>query len=408
MRKETIACILAVSNIRNDPRVTKEAQTLSRFGYQTIVVGVFESGLPARETADDYSIIRVKYFLYGAVVVFKKISKFFQRHEGPVSTKDRKISFFAWIAIALHLFLVNLSFVLIISRLNPSICHCSDLNTLPAGYMLHKRTKCQLIYDAHELWEDQLPNTPLWWKKICLWIENHVMRHVSALIAVNDFIGETIQKRNNFSSYSTILNCPPYRETKDNRSEFIALSMEKVFVLYQGRYDSARGLEELIQSAKFFADNVVLIMRGYGDTEPQLKVLVREMKLNEKVFFVPPVPMDKLVESAQGADIGVIPYLPQCLNNIHCTPNKLFEYMHAGLALLGSDLPELSDIIVKNNIGEVFIPGDMHSIAEHVNQMVADRDRLDRMKYKSFCIAKDKYNWQVEEGKLLSIYQNLK
>jgi len=126
-------------------------------------------------------------------------------------------------------------------------------------------------------------------------------------------------------------------------------------VLFQGRYEAFRGLEELVESARLLP-GVLLAFRGYGSLERYLVRKVKQAGLEDRVAFFAPVEMSDLVQAAAEADVGVIPYIPTCLNNRLCTPNKLFEYMMAGLAVVASDLPELARFINQEEVGALFDP----------------------------------------------------
>lgn len=81
--------------------------------------------------------------------------------------------------------------------------------------------------------------------------------------------------------------------------------------------------------------------------------------------------------------------------------------MMAGLAIAGSDLPELRNIIIGNNIGRVFDPTDPKDIARVINEMLTDKDLLSDMKNHSLKAARNKYNWEKESQKLIALYGKL-
>jgi len=103
----------------------------------------------------------------------------------------------------------------------------------------------------------------------------------------------------------------------------------------------------------------------------------------------------------------VIPYIPFCLNNRFCLPNKLFEYLMAGLAVVGSDLPELRKVIMGHNVGRVFNPEDPQDIARALNDLLEDEEQLARMKRNALHAVRAVYNWQAESVKLLKAYESL-
>jgi glycosyltransferase involved in cell wall biosynthesis len=196
----------------------------------------------------------------------------------------------------------------------------------------------------------------------------------------------------------TIMNAPPYLVASGHRMK----GREKI-VLYQGLYFPYRGLEQLIESARYL-ERGRIVLRGYGYWEPHLRSLVQHWSLQERVEFAAPVPMTELVKAAAEADVGVAPFLPVCLNTRFCLPNKLFEYMMAGLAIVGSDLPEMRRIIVGHELGGVFNPEHPREIARVLNDVLADDARLARAQSHALYWAKTRYNWEVESQNLLAVY----
>ena len=142
------------------------------------------------------------------------------------------------------------------------------------------------------------------------------------------------------------------------------IKSDKIIALYQGRYSPNRGLEQIVESAQYLDPNIELHFRGLGDEKllADLKQIARRIG-RSNVKFPPPVEMNDLVESAQTADIGLIAYLPVHIDNELCMPNKVFEYMMAGLALATSDLPELRRLIKTYHNGSTFNPYQPKNIA---------------------------------------------
>jgi glycosyltransferase involved in cell wall biosynthesis len=155
-------------------------------------------------------------------------------------------------------------------------------------------------------------------------------------------------------------------------------------VIYLGGYQKNRGIEELLASTTFFDKKIQLYFQGNG---------LEKYGRTSNVKIVPTVPPNMVVESLRDYDIGIVPYKPSSLNNMLATPNKLFEYMMAGLAVAASDLPEIKKIIVYDRVGELFDPEDPRDIARCINHMALDLKRLQTMKCNALRAAHDKYNW---------------
>ena len=150
-----------------------------------------------------------------------------------------------------------------------------------------------------------------------------------------------------------------------------------------------------------------LVLRGFGSLEKFLRDYVAKEGLQDVVRFDEPVAMKDVIKSASSSDIGIIPYRPVCLNNRFSTPNKLFEFMAAGTAIVASDLPELANVINTEDIGLVFEPGHSVEIARVINELAADPQRVTQMRKRALVAARERHNWSVEEQELLKVYTSL-
>jgi glycosyltransferase involved in cell wall biosynthesis len=112
------------------------------------------------------------------------------------------------------------------------------------------------------------------------------------------------------------------------------------------------------------------------------------------------------VAFAAGADVGLAPYLPVGLNNLLAAPNKLFEYLHAGLAVAGSDLVDIRRVVDEHRVGALFDAGDPASIATAVRSLVASPDELGAMRRRARQ-ASSRYTWDAQVGVLLDVYSRL-
>jgi glycosyltransferase involved in cell wall biosynthesis len=124
------------------------------------------------------------------------------------------------------------------------------------------------------------------------------------------------------------------------------------------------------------------------------------------VHFHAAVAQDKLLQYTQSADAGIIPYQATCMNNYYCTPNKLFEFIAAGIAILGNRLPEIHHIVTGNQLG---LTGNMNNageLAQLIDALFHNDEQLSTWKKNSF-IAQQQFAWRHEEKKLLQIFKDL-
>jgi len=378
----------------HDPRVYREAKTLASHDYQVTVFARRGNGLKSEEDLDNN--IKVKRF---------EIKNFNFIRFNPLEMIKETIP------------LVN-----ILASEKASVYHAHDLDTLLLVYLAAKKANAKLIYDSHELYLESTHKLirfsffknikykgKMFLSKLS---EKFVSRRVGAVITVNDSIADELSKRYKIKKPRVLLNVPmtTFTRTKELKRfhEMFNLGLDKKIVLFQGGITWERGVKQLIEAAKFFDDRIILVLMGpSGKLKYELPKLIKEMNLEKKIKMVDQVPLLETAYYTASADIGVIPYLNVCLNHYYCLPNKFFEYMHAGLPVAVSNFPEMSKIVEKNKIGVTFDPENPKDIADKINSIFSDKKKYEDMKTNALKAAKEKYNWEIESKKLLSVYEKV-
>jgi glycosyltransferase involved in cell wall biosynthesis len=106
------------------------------------------------------------------------------------------------------------------------------------------------------------------------------------------------------------------------------------------------------------------------------------------------------------ATIGIIPYLP-VPNHLVCLPNKLFEYMAAGVAVIASDFPHYRKVVESSNSGLLVNPERPQSLANAMLTLLEDSSLTKEMGSNGKKAFTKTYNWNSEEEKLLAFYKKL-
>jgi glycosyltransferase involved in cell wall biosynthesis len=292
----------------------------------------------------------------------------------------------------------------------PQALHAHDLNTLPVAAALARRLRLPLTYDAHELYPEISTLSP---REAATWrfLERHLASRADHTVTVCDSIAAELEQRYGVDRPTVLLNCPVGSGANGGsarkpppRGAFLSLCERKApLILYQGGFSPHRGLPALVRSAHELKRGTIVLM-GWGRLEDELRELIAREGLESRVRIVGPVPPGEVVAHAARATIGVIPYEPVGLNNTYTTPNKLFDYMAAGLPVAASRLPELTRFVEGGEIGLTFSPGDPTALAKAINEMLADPERYRRMRERAKDAARH-YTWEQEAPKLLALYE---
>lgn len=272
-----------------------------------------------------------------------------------------------------------------------------DLDTILPCLKISKWKKIPRIYDAHELFTElkeviTRPAVQKAWMKI----EKKAVPQFKRGYTVSESIAEEFKRRYNVN-YDTIRNVPLLKSLED-------IKQADKFILYQGAVNEARGLEYLIPAMQWV--NCKLVICGDGNFMQQLKKLISDYKLEKKVELTGMLSPDKLSEISQRAYIGVAVPEKEGLNQYLALPNKLFDYIHAGLPQVTVNYPEYQKINNQFEVAVLLEDISPEKIAAAINNLLADNVLYTKLKEN--CLkARGFFNWQQEEKKLLSIYQSI-
>jgi glycosyltransferase involved in cell wall biosynthesis len=298
-----------------------------------------------------------------------------------------------------------------------TVYHAHDLNTLPVAWLAARRDKAELVYDSHELYveRNKLNPSSKAWKWFQRKVEGFLIRRCDAVFTVNESLAGEMAKRYNIAMPGVIMNTPAKFTKADLallgngrlRSE-LNIPVERKLLLYVGAITFNRGLEELIQSLRHLPD-CFLVFMGYGNAKFKqgLAGHAEQTGVSDRFSFFGPVPTDRVIHYAAGADLGVAPIANACLSYYYCSPNKLFEYMNAGLPVIASNFPELEKVVLGHHIGLTFDPADPQDIARAARRILDDPELATLMRQNALSTA-GRYNWGNEAEKLVGIYGRLK
>ena len=364
--------VLVSNDLQHDQRVAKVCATLLELGFRITLVG--------RLLPD---------------------SKPFER---PYETRRFRLPFHTG---ALFYAALNVRFFFYLLFKRTDIIVANDLDTLFPAFVVARMKGKELVYDSHEYFTEAegLTNRPFP-KKVWLAIEGFVFPKLKHVITVNETIAG-IYRALYHVPVNVVRNVPMLREEVVAASrDTLGLPTDKRIVLLQGAYiDPDRGGMELAQSMEFLPDALLLIIGSGRDLE-NIKREVAKRKLEDRVRFIAKLPFSELQQYTAVADVGVSLDKPLHLNYAYSLPNKLFDYIHAGLPVLVSDLPELRRVVETYNVGAVVSKIEPQEIAVSLQQMF-DGGALPVWSKNALQAAKE-LNWQREQEVVKRVYAPLR
>lgn len=264
----------------------------------------------------------------------------------------------------------------------------NDLDTLAPAYWASKWKKIPLIYDSHELFTE-VPELEGKRFKKGIWkkLESSILPKLPFMITVNPSIAERYQQAYGLEVY--VLPNHPSRQqlqkTPSRTREELGLPKDRSILILQGSgINVGRGGEELVEAMRQLGDNYLLLFIGRGDVIEKLRERTQEAGLEGRIRFLDAMPFEEMMAHTKNANLGLTLDKPVSENYRLSSPNKLFDYIHAGIPVLGSKgLPEVERIIKNHGIGALTDPKDPSRIAADIEELLKDRERI--REYRNNC-----------------------
>ena len=277
----------------------------------------------------------------------------------------------------------------------------NDLDTLPANYLASRIKRKPLVYDSHEYFTEvpELIGRSVT-KAIWTRLEKLLVPKVDAAYTVCDSIAEVYHDLYNVD-FKVVRNLPVCSQLEKMEYQEEKQSRPKV-ILYQGALNLGRGIEAAIRSMQYL-DGAELWLAGDGDLTYQLKELVAELKVDDKVKFLGRLPLHQLHKVTLQADLGISLEEDLGLNYRFALPNKLFDYIQAGVPVLVSNLPEMRHIVEHYQIGIIAETHQRKELAQLMKTALFDQEK--RLVWKqNLPRAAAELCWENEEKVLQDIY----
>lgn len=289
--------------------------------------------------------------------------------------------------------------------LDADLYHLHDPELLPAALALKRRGKC-VVFDAHEdaprqiLSKSYLPapvRRPV--AAAVGVLERHVCSRLDAVVAATPAI------RDKFAAMGIaaldINNFPIPGELEPG----LPWSGKGREVCYVGGITAIRGIRELVAAMALATSGARLNLAG-DFSEPAVKAEVEAAPGWERVSASGFLSRAGVREVLGRSVAGLVTFLP-APNHMASQPNKMFEYMSAGLPVIASDFPLWREIVEGNECGLCVDPRDPRAIAAAIDRLVEHQDEARRMGENGLRAVAERYNWTREEEKLLALYDRL-
>jgi glycosyltransferase involved in cell wall biosynthesis len=307
--------------------------------------------------------------------------------------------FYAFFNIRLFLYLIFQRTALLVSN---------DLDTLPANYLASKfKPNCRLVYDTHEYFTE-VPELQgrAFVKKTWENIENWIFPMLNTIYTVNESIAELYHAKYNKKIFVVRNVAPMWQPAERKTRKELGLPENKFIAILQGAgINIDRGAKEAVEAVRDLS-HVLLIILGDGDAIPSLKAYVAENSMADTVRFIPKIPYAEMMQYTACADVGLSLDKATNLNYRFSLPNKVFDYIHAGIPLIVSNLPEVAGLIQRYDCGIVLNTSNVNELRQQLEDLRTDPEKVHQLR-QNCVLASQTECWEKESEILHQIYPRI-
>lgn len=366
------------SSLTHESRILRITQSLAEAGlFRRIeVIGVFSEGLSATEDIDEH----------------RRLHRLERRLSKLGGSLPAKLAGMIEWSIR----------VLLWSKNKPVQCiNAHSLSVLPICFLVSRVKGAKLVYEPHELETETRGSTGLR-RAVAREVEKWLVRRCDLVFVVSNSIANWYATRFGINTPAVVRNVPSLQHQRMvDRTALrrrIGLRDGTVVFMHMGGLMEGRGIERMIRVFSSLVD-IDLLFMGHG----ALVELVQDAaRSHANIHYIPSVPTNEVIMYARVADAGLCLTEPECLSHEYSLPNKLFEYLHAGLPVVVNPLKEQRRVITDFNCGWI-APASDQAFSNLLRSI--DKETI-RSRQEGVRRAAEEFCWDLERLRLLEAYRN--
>jgi glycosyltransferase involved in cell wall biosynthesis len=362
--------------IAPNPRVEKQARTLSKNGFKITVIGWDREGkFPQNETKDYGEIYRIQT-------------------SGKYGSGMRNLFAVVRWNIVLFSFLSR-------NRANYDFVHACDFDSIIPGLLCKFLYKKKVIYDICDFYAEMIRNIPDFVKAIIKHMDLFLIGLADAVILADEIRTEQI-KGSKPKKLVVIYNSPPSIQLKEGICS--GTDNHNLVIAYIGLLQRERAIFGVIDVVKEHPE-CKLVLGGYGAEEEGIKEYIKGFG---NIEFVGRVPYEKTLEIYASCDVMFAIYDPRIPNHRYSSANKLFEAMMLGKPIIVARNTGMDLIVEKYKLGFVVEYGNKKELEEALTKISEwDESALQKFSENAKKVYAENFSWGIMERRLVELYRSL-
>lgn len=283
------------------------------------------------------------------------------------------------------------------------VYHACDWATLVVCVKAARQTGAKVFFDADEYWPLENETSRAWQMFFSPLIDYTLRQYASEIdgaTTVSRPIAQRYKDEYQFDA-EILFNVPDYEEIP-----FRAAQPSQIRLMHHGASRRNRYLETMIEALALTDSRFTLhlmLMPGDPGYLDELKLLA-EKRVPGRVEFRQVVHPFEIVRAIADCDIGICLIPPTTYTYLMTLPNKLFEFLIAGMAVVNGPSPAMAEIVQEYRVGWVLPSFEAKDLAAQLNALTIEEIEAARTNARE---AAKVLNAQVQYEKLLSLYQML-
>ncbi|MFD2264568.1 glycosyltransferase family 4 protein [Lacibacterium aquatile] len=389
MKKKPHIVSIVFNRIQGDSRVIKTAQAAINAGYDATIIGVSKDSSTQRREIEGVPVVLLPNF-----------GKQLERYGLWGEERDLRLLIGGFMRTVLNE----------IISLRPDIVHSHDMFCLRLGASMRDALiaagrNVPWVHDLHE-YVAGLTSEAEAYMTVCLGWERNNLHFADHLFTVSDALADILKHRYALDQAPTITYNSPFAGAfqtsgTDVRSA-VGVPAGAPLVVFVGGAKPLRGCDAILDAVSRLKD-VHLVFVSQGKYIDQLVARGKAQGMTGRIHTHPYVPSDQVTSFIRTADVGIHGML-HYPNGEVALPNKLFEYLHADLPVVVSDVASMKAFVETHGVGVTFIADDAESCAAAISDAL---NRKDELRARITNTLKQTYSWEEQEKKVQAVYAKL-